>query len=75
MCQHLLTSVVAFEMVNFVRLLSMAELHFLAGEPYTALASLVADSLQEIILLTEHPPEITETFVCSGFRKLLSHFL
>jgi len=74
--KHSQTLVLTFEIVNLLLLLNVVKPCFLE-EPYAALASLAEDSFQETVLLTEYPPlaGITETFVCSCSRKLLSHSL
>ena len=75
MCQYVQTLTLTLETENLWFLLNAAEPHFLAGEPYTSLASLAADSFQEIIFFAEHCPfiEILGTCVSSGSRKLFSH--
>jgi len=77
MCQYVQTLTLTLETENLWVLLNAAEPHFLAGEPYTSIASLAADSFQEIIFFAEHCPftEMLGTCVCSGSgsRKLLSH--
>lgn len=75
MCQYVQTLTLTLETENLRFLLDAAEPHFLAGEPYISLASLAADSFQEIIFFAEHCPftEIMGICVRSGSRKLLSH--